>query len=456
METSVEAPPAALFEERLQAFVEALRKGDARAIPLGEALLAEFPDAGAVRRKLARAKLAAGDPAGALDLALRELEHAPGQPKLLKIAATAAEAAHGREAALPLLRALADGGEDDGWASLSLAKYALDVRDGREALRRLDLAEQAGHPVPDINLHRCRAARMAQDAPLARRYMELLPAGQQAKLEKELRLLEDRLGKGDRMRRAGRLHALTSNQLKAWGAERGAEAFDEGGSRLFVTESGDMLGERVQGSRSMLMVFGGLRDLVGVALPRFDEVLRSQRINTLYLSDPRRLLLLSGLETFGDYRQSVEGLRDLMARWGVEELFCLGVSAGGYPALAYGVDLGARRILTLAAPSTLVGAVMQVDRRASILQGRIVAAIKDRELDLRKVIEAAADPPEIVNYYGADSPEDVAQAENLRGLPTVTLKPLAGEIGHGVPQHLEATGEYPRVIAKLLEDRLPA
>ena len=456
MDTSVETPPTAVPEERLQAFLDASKSGDARATALGEALLAQFPEARGVRGRLARARLADGDAAGALELALQELERAPGHPSLLKLAATAAQAAQGREAALPLLRTLADGGEDDGWANHKLAKYALDIRDGREALRRLELAEQAGRPVPDITFHRCRAAGMAQDAPLARRYMAQLPAEQQALLEKELRLLEEGLAKAAKLRRQGRLHALTSNQLKAWGAERGAESFGKGASRLFVTESGDMLGERVQGSRSMLMVFGGLRDIVGVALPRFDQVLRSQQINTLYLSDPRRLLLLSGLETFGDYRQSIEGLHDLMDRWGIEEIFCLGVSAGGYPAIAYGVDLGARRILTLAAPSTLVGPVMQVDRRASILQGRIVAAITDRELDLRKVIQAAAEPPEIVNYYGADSVEDVAQAENLRGLPNVILKPLTGKIGHGVPQHLEATGDYPRVIAELLEGRLPA
>ena len=444
------------FDDRFQAFQHALRSNDRQALELGEALLRDFPDAPKVRGKLARLKQLQGDDAGALELALAELARSPGRPKLLKLAASATEAVHGRQASLPLLEALADSGEDDGWANLRLAKHAMDIRDGREALRRFDLAEQAGKTAPDITIHRCRAARMAQDGPLARSYFDQLPPEQQALVRREIEFLEDRLTSAGNLRRSGRLHALTSNQLKAWGAERGAAPFDQGESGLFVSESGDLLGERVEGCRSALLVFGGLRELVGAALPKFDEVLRAERINTLYLSDPRRLLLLGGLETFGDYRQSLDGLRNLLGRWGVEEIFCLGVSAGGYAAMAYGVDLGARRVLTMAAPTTLVGPVMQLDRRAGILHDRIMAAIKDRDLDLRNVMLAASDPPEIINYYAEDSPEDVAHAEHLRGLPNVRLKALSGEIGHGVAGYINSIGEYPRVIAELLAGRLPA
>ena len=454
MAAESQAPLESDSEGRLAAFREARAAGGPGVMALGEALLKDYPDTPGVRGALARMKLSDGDHAGALELAHEELKRRPGQPKLLKLAAIATEATQGGEAALPLLEALADSGADDGWANFVLAKRALDTVDGREALHRLELAERAGYSAPNITLDRCRAAVMIQDAELARRYFAELSAEQQGRMEKQIKTLEDRLGTAANLRRKGRLHALTSNQLKAWGAERGAGDFDRGGTRLFVTESGDMLGERVEGSRSMLMVFGGLRDLVGAALPRFDKVLRARRINTLYLSDPRRLMLLSGLPTFGDHAESLAGLRGLMQRWGVEELFCLGVSAGGYAAIAYGVDLGARRILTLAAPTTLVGPVRQVDHRASIMVDRIVARVPGRELDLRKVLESAADPPEIINYYAEDSPEDVAHAENIRGLPTVRLETLGGRIGHAVPHHLEASGDYPKVIDELLAGRL--
>ena len=446
-------PPGTDRESRLDAFLEAHAAHDAGAIDLGEALIEDFPDMPGVRGKLARMKLDRNDHAGALELAREELERRPGQSKLLKVAALASGALHGGEAALPWLTALAEQG--DGWANLQLAERAEKIRDGREALRRLDLAERAGYTVSNLLARRCFAAVLAQDGLQARLLFDQLPAEQQAPLSSKLRHLERSLKSLQRLRNSGRLHSLSSNQLKAWAGERGAQPFGQGEPELFITESGDMLGDRVPGSRSVVLVFGGIRDLEGAVLPRLDANLQLQRINTLYLSDPRRLFLMSGLESFGDYRQSLEGLRAVFARWKVEEVFCLGVSAGGYAAIAYGLDLRARRILTLAAPTTLVGPVMEADGRASILAGRVRAAVTDRNLDLRPLIEAAADPPQIINYYAVDSPKDVLQADHLRGLPNVILKPLTGRIGHDVAHHLAASGAYPQVIAELLAGRLP-
>jgi len=60
--------------------------------------------------------------------------------------------------------------------------------------------------------------------------------------------------------------------------------------------------------------------------------------------------------------------------------------------------------------------------------------------------------PEIVNYYAELLEEDAYHARNIGGLPTVTLRPIAGHDGHGVANLLQKQGTYIDVLEEFFRD----
>ena len=439
-------------EDLLGEFYAAYRNAPPQALSLGEAVIAQFPELRSVWVKVVHLLLGAGEPARAIELAQAGLERFPEEPELLRLCATAAETLQGTAATVPWLQRWAATGKDGGRAHYRLGEYLLRLGDGQGAGDHLAMAETAGYASPNLTALRCQAALLARDPALARSLLPDLSPEEAAAAMREIIGLEVRDREVANARRAGRLRSVSSSQLKAWAESRGLRPGRVGKSDLFVSEDGDLFGERMAGSRAAVLVFGGLKDMVGAGLPKFNKALRARGVSTLYLSDPRRLLMLGGAPSFGSFEQTIEGLRGVLRTWGADRIYCKGMSAGGYPAILYGLELGARRILTMAAPTDLIGSVADEDGRARIVMHRIRAEIDPSKLELRSRLAAAEHPPQIINYYGADSPADVRHALHLEGLPSVSLRPLDGAVGHNVFAAVKARGDYPAVLQEFLAD----
>jgi hypothetical protein len=394
------------------------------------------------------------DPAKVLRIADLAINRVKLKPDPLKIAIRAARRVRGHEAEIPFQRWLASYPGEAVAAQRRVAVLCLLSGDGRGALQALDAAEQAGAPPEELRLDRVKGALMATEPALARKLFAQLPPAQADEVREDLVDLETRARALEARKQSGRIRELATTELKEWAQRRGLDP--ERRQAGFITEAGDMVGEGVRGSRSVVLIFGGIGSMVGAPLPRFAEMLGSHRINAVYLSDPRRMLLMGGLPSFGDYDQSIAGLQRLFRDWGVERIYCLGSSAGGFSAISYGLDLGARRIMTFAAPTTLAGSVADEDGRARVIMKRIRTATT-RELDMRAAIGRAAiggrqSPPEIINYYGAEMPQDRAHALHLQGLANVSLRPLEGASTHAVVTFMMERGTYEPALAELLAD----
>ena len=260
-----------------------------------------------------------------------------------------------------------------------------------------------------------------------------------------------------RARAPQKLGSGATAELRQWAKERNVppgtpDAFPE----HFATEAGDIVGERVRGSRSLVLAFGGLAAMAAGTLPTLNLLLQRARINTLLLSDPQRLLGLGGILSIGNYQESIAWLKGLMDAWEISNLYCFGSSAGGYPAIRYGLDLRARRILTFAAPTKLTGDLIsrRRDSRGKAVLGRLLKHVPKMCVDLRTEIARLGEAaPEIINYYGAAMAEDAFHAQNIEDLPTVRSRPLAGFAGHDVPAILKANGGYAAAFHEFLLDR---
>jgi pimeloyl-ACP methyl ester carboxylesterase len=122
-----------------------------------------------------------------------------------------------------------------------------------------------------------------------------------------------------------------------------------------LAESGPALNlEMDSDSRTLLIVFGGMRGRIGMPRFEFFALTGDIPVKRLFVRDLRQSWYHRGLPGSGSTLMSVAGeLRELIAAEQVERMVVAGNSAGGYAALVFGTLLGADEILCFA-PQTVL------------------------------------------------------------------------------------------------------
>ncbi len=232
------------------------------------------------------------------------------------------------------------------------------------------------------------------------------------------------------------------------------DALESLGAGLHLTEAGDVMVDRRPDSRSALIVFKGMRTLGGGVL-QTSEWLDPYPVNIIYACDLKSVGALDGISSLADsYPGAIERLQALARAWSVERWYALGYSAGGYPAVRYGLDLDARRVMTFSGPTIMTGKPVAVDSRLRGLVEAVMVVAPHMCVDLREVMQARTRLPEVIAYYGEEMPRDARHARNLDGLPGVSLRPLPGPQTHDSARLLKEAGGFRAAIDELLADRL--
>jgi len=239
-------------------------------------------------------------------------------------------------------------------------------------------------------------------------------------------------------------------QLRRWGIVSRLKPYTSpvGRSRPDFEAARGVLIARRPGATRVLLVFTGMAKMVWVSLHVLHQVLPAEGCHIVYLRDALELSYLGGIPELGEgYEATRAGFRELIASLGGRELYCLGSSGGGYGALRYALDLGARSVLGFA-PATDPSPVLKALDDAGPHSGAAVPRHLLR--DLREVYAAAAAPPRVRLVYGELNAADATASRRLEGLPTVTLHPVAGYEGHDVIAQTIATGEFRALVDGLL------
>jgi len=146
-----------------------------------------------------------------------------------------------------------------------------------------------------------------------------------------------------------------------------------------------------------------------------------------------------------DLPGTVDALKRIAQGLEARRILCFWTSAGGHAALRYGLELGASGVLAFGAPTRVMPAHL------------LPATFEDdwRFDDLRPMFEAASKPPPCMLVYGELQEIDRLSAENLKGLPGITLHALPGYEKHPITTQLISTGQFEAVLAWLLQQRRP-
>ena len=205
------------------------------------------------------------------------------------------------------------------------------------------------------------------------------------------------------------------------------------------------------GASAVLLTFGGNTGYL--MLPTAIVVLPN--IHVIAIRDPKRCFALCGVPGLGaTYAACLANLRVLMAELGATELFCTGVSAGGFPALRYGLDLGARGVLAFSPPTTLDLA----DEAGAELSHypQLTALYRNRpdvKLDLARAYAATLPRPRAVLVYSPSNDRDAWLAARMGGIKGVDIHAVSEEAGHRVFQWLSAGNGIVEYLTRLLSLR---
>lgn len=429
---------------------------NAAAVIAARAWAEGFPANIAPAHRLSAAYRRAGDLPAALDALQRGVRQNPADLSLLKAATKISALIGDLESAVEWGLACADleADAEKRETLVQVGRWRLVLADAAGAKLAFEEAIALGEPREKHRpqfahiayLQRERAAGLAfLDAEEA----ENAPTQITQTLRQKLNTVPERTGTPPK-----RLRSAATAELQAYAAASNTpvgEATPDA-TRL-ITEAGDILIERVADSRSLLLAFGGLSTMFGGTAEDMGFLVRTVRINALFVSDPQRLLMLGGFSSIGDYWQTIGWLKDLKQAWSIEHIYCLGLSGGGYPAIRYGLDLDATRVLTFAAPTEISPTITQTDTRATAIAHRILTRRPHMCVNLRdELAKRGKNAPEIINYYGADMPEDSYHGRNIEGLPTVSSRAVTNFGSHGVIRWLKQSGIFREILREFLRE----
>lgn len=201
-------------------------------------------------------------------------------------------------------------------------------------------------------------------------------------------------------------------------------------------ERKEVHGEFVDGADTTLLVFTGLEQKSAVPVSTLHTLLAPFGANIIYLRDRQRLGGINGLESVaGNYAGTVAALKKMVPA-SSKRLLCFGMSAGGYSALRYGLDMGAEKVLCMGSPTDVSAAAAEADGRAKAVWRRLNKVAPEMARDMRAMYACNDKRPRVEMWYGSEMPQDRMHAEHMRGLDGVTVRAIPKCDRHGVLWHL--------------------
>jgi pimeloyl-ACP methyl ester carboxylesterase len=213
-------------------------------------------------------------------------------------------------------------------------------------------------------------------------------------------------------------------------------------------------------SDTLLIAFGGLaQGLRGMAPFEFHGAARDLPVERMFVRDPRQAWYHFGIFRHGRTFVGVaESLDRLVERLGAERIVTVGVSMGGYAALAFGALLGAQTAVAIAPQTVIDPRVMAEmdDHRYVRRLGEVRAAgrLDPAWTDLASTLPGssrAATRYEI--YYAERFRIDRLHAERMADVDGVRLYRF-GRGGHALALHLRDAGALEAILRRAL--RVPA
>ena len=206
-------------------------------------------------------------------------------------------------------------------------------------------------------------------------------------------------------------------------------------------------------ARGVVLVFLGVGARFWMQVASLHPFLKPFGHHVVYLRDMQWSVFLRGVDGLGaSYAASIARLRDLCGGLGAGDprIYCYGASMGGFGALRYGLDLGARRVLAIETTTSLKGDVCRAQDERWLSR-----KLGDLAIDLKPLYLQHPAPPQVTLYYGADNVRDAIHAERFADVPGARIVPVAGSRDHDCLGKLIGEGRFPEILTEFLAEEEP-
>jgi tetratricopeptide (TPR) repeat protein len=226
----------------------------------------------------------------------------------------------------------------------------------------------------------------------------------------------------------------------------------EGGwaGRLADDKSAEIQVQRVPGARMTVIVFATIAgDFMMMPLACLDALLATLPANIVYLRDTVWASGLAGLRSLGpSIEATTRHLAGLVASLGAKEVVTVGGSVSSLSAIRYGARIGAARVVTFGAMTTVdpdfAGTPARLQRSTRRAQAAAPASA-ERFGDIAAEL-AAAPGLRVAMHLGADCALDQAQAAHVAGIPAIALHAEAGVAHHYVALSIIAQRRFASIV----------
>lgn len=204
-----------------------------------------------------------------------------------------------------------------------------------------------------------------------------------------------------------------------------------------------------KGSRTLLVVFSTMYSDFWVSYPVLHCLLPTETVSVLYLKDPREMMYLCGLTTYGQtFAAMIEGIRSVARDLEISDIRIVAFSSGGYAALLAASMLGANGYLGLSIRTDLSpSSPLPTDRY--VMREDFRRAAEAYLLDLKPILVERATPKRGVLYYGKLAKIDAEHARHLADLPNFVIKEVPGT-WHNTVISLLADGTFEGIVRNFL------
>lgn len=234
------------------------------------------------------------------------------------------------------------------------------------------------------------------------------------------------------------VHALTILRAMIGNADEPQDGFRDGQRR-------DVQIVAKPGATTTFVVICGLRHAFGIQLNILHHYwLAKHNVNVIYLRDFSENNYLTGIESLGGLMRTLGQLRERISRLNTQRLVFVANSAGAFGALYYGALLKADELLLFSGPTSLDVGLQETERQSYARLSELRRAGRVEWPNMREIYEKNGTP--VTLYFGSENRVDRLQAENLDGLPNVSLRPIASH-QHFILNNLARFGVLDQIFA---------
>src|SRR5687768_11816941 len=205
------------------------------------------------------------------------------------------------------------------------------------------------------------------------------------------------------------------------------------------------------GCDAVMLVFCGRLNRPGLPMQLIHRWFGRLPVSIIYLRDFQKLVGGAGYPSLGSNREAtVESLKSLISHMGARRIYAYGNSGGSFPALHYGLNLGAKAVLCMAGPTNLTA---EFNRNMTAFSRELTEGplkLPEYAVDMRQLYAVAEQPPRVLYVYGTGFWNDRLWAENMKGLPSVELVPVEDCAEHKIVAEVLRRGLYPDLLRRFM------